>query len=216
MAKNPFLIGTILAGIMTSNNLSELARTDNYTNSKNKERVIQERIIEEYFPIITDQSKMLAREELFKRDKIYRTIVNFYRGMDISDYITKEFVRALIRIESTDNPRAVSHCGARGLGQIMKSAWYEVEKEDYWKNSFIPEKNIKVTIKYLASLDKYCKEYHPNWNYLEDSKKRRLLAAAYNCGPYALNKRGWNINKMPDETKEYIPKLEKALREIGF
>jgi soluble lytic murein transglycosylase-like protein len=163
------------------------------------------------------KQQILAEEkELSKRDKIYRIIDSAYNKLEenIPEYLTKKFVRTLIRVESGDNPRARSGAYARGLGQLTKGAWYDVEKEDYFKNVFIPEKNIEVTIKCLVWTDNFCRQSHPEWDNLPDDKKLDLISACYNGGPYGLKELDWDINKMPDETKAYIPRIHQASKEF--
>ncbi|MCX6747118.1 MAG: lytic transglycosylase domain-containing protein [Candidatus Pacearchaeota archaeon] len=143
-------------------------------------------------------------------DKIYGFIYNVYKNQEIQipDYITKKFIRNVIRIESSDYSKAVGTEGERGYMQIMKSTWYEVEKQDFKKNAFIPEKNIGAGIKYMLLIDNYCRKNHPKWEELNDWEKLKIITASYNGGKAKLKKMNWDISKMKKRTRNYIIKLD--------
>lgn len=218
MIKKSILTGAVIAGLLTPPIIYESALRINSSKMSALEKILKE----------NKKIKILIEERrLLEKDKIYRIVDSSYKNLNdpeyipysyknpiIPGYISKKFVRTLIKVESKDNPKAVSRMGARGLGQLMKGAWYEVEREDYWKNVFIPEKNIDTTIKYLMWIDKTCKILHPNWNELTDEEKTNLIAAAYNGGIGRLQESNWDIHKMPDETRKYIPKLERVSKEF--
>ncbi len=70
-----------------------------------------------------------------------------------------QMVRAVMKTESSFNPKTVSHAGARGLMQVMPIVWKHVSQRyddvkqwDYSSNVFEPEKNIEVACAYLAWL----------------------------------------------------------------
>ncbi len=42
-------------------------------------------------------------------------------------------------------------------------------------------------------------------------EKRIIIAAAYNGGPSRLKYRGWDIQKMPPETRRYVEKLKNII-----
>lgn len=153
-------------------------------------------------------------EKDWEKDKIWQIISSYYSESEIPEYISKRFIRTLIRIESGDNPKAVSYCGARGLGQIMKDTWYTFEKENFEENAFIPEKNIEVMIKCLKSADNFYRQNHSDWEKISYSEKRDIIAAGYNMGPYGAKKVNWDISKMPKETQGYISAMNKVFREI--
>lgn len=100
-----------------------------------------------------------------------------------------DLVTAVIRAESSYNPRAVSGKGARGLMQLMPAAGEAMGVRDY----FSPEENIRAGVGILRKLlDKY------GWDY-----KKAL--AAYNAGENAVDENGG----MPpyDETRDYISRV---------
>ena len=147
------------------------------------------------------------------RDELYSLVDDVYRGFEeIPEYINREFIREAIRIESTDNAKAISKKGARGLMQITYGAWKEVEKElNYHQHVFDPQANIRVGLKYLLWINDYCESRHPKWNTLSNEEKRRKIMASYNGGPSRLSSRNWNINRMSGETREYVDKIERGM-----
>ena len=212
---NLLLTGMLIGEIWIGKEIIAPTKSINYFQPTNLNEIVKEVQFRDFKKELEEKQKILNEEQkLLKKDKIYIIIDSYYKKLDVPEYISKKFVRTLINVESKDNPEAVSEIGARGLGQLMKKAWYEVEKENYWKNSFIPEKNINVTIKYLAWIDKTCEILHPNWKNLSKKEKLNLISAAYNGGIGKLKEVGWNIDKMPRETREYIPKLEKIARKF--
>ena len=147
------------------------------------------------------------------KDPIYSLIDNAYGRFNPPSYITKEYIRALVYTESTDNPIAVSKKGARGLCQLTIEAWVDTgEREDtYLYKSFYPEKNIEVSIKYLLLIENYLSENVPNWDSISKKGKLKLISASYNGGFPRLKLNNWRIKKMPFETIEYVKKIEKNL-----
>jgi len=133
-----------------------------------------------------------------------------FKKIKVPDYINKKFLRTLIHFESSRNKCAISPKGARGLMQLIPDAWNEVDNSDFYKNSFNPEKNIEVGVKYLKWINDYCKTKYNNWDELTENSKRDYIAAAYNGGIGLLEKKEWDINKMPDETTSYIDSLNSS------
>lgn len=119
-------------------------------------------------------------------------------------------VEKIIKIESSGNPKAKSHKGARGLMQIMPKTWDEVvrnmgENWDYDRYVENPEINKKVGSYYINTMiPKYLKSYR-----LPDTIETRL--AAYNAGIktvrnlYMKYSDNWK-DHLPLETKNYIKK----------
>lgn len=99
-----------------------------------------------------------------------------------------EFITSVIMHESGFNPRAVSHCGAVGLGQLMPQT-----AKDLGVNPWNLVENIEGTAKYLAQLSK---QFNGN---------KKLILAAYNAGPGAVIK----YKGIPaySETQRYVPSV---------
>jgi soluble lytic murein transglycosylase-like protein len=97
-------------------------------------------------------------------------------------------VRALIRVESGDQPTARSNKGAMGLMQLMPSTarLYKV------RNPYDPKANIAAGVKHLKSL-------------LDRFRDVDLALAAYNAGEGAVKK----FNGIPPyrETRDYVSRI---------
>jgi len=106
-------------------------------------------------------------------------------------------VRAVIYVESGEDPRAVSPKGAQGLMQLMPGTAEELGVG----NAFRPRENIQGGVGYLASLLQ------------QFDGKLELALAAYNAGPGAVQKYGG----IPPyaETKAYVRKVMEIYRRQG-
>lgn len=135
------------------------------------------------------------------------------RGLPYADLINKagktygvspELIAAIIKAESSFDPRALSKAGAYGIMQVMPDTWRFVNHQaricsgrhdgecgsDCFYN---PELNIAIGTCYLSDLTKR----YPN--------HAELAVAAYNAGPGAVDKYG----RIPPyaETKEYVGRV---------
>ena len=104
--------------------------------------------------------------------------------------LSPDLVRAVIRVESGWNPRAVSARGALGLMQLMPSTAVEYGVSD----PFDPEQNVRAGVAYLRKLiDRF-------------DGKTELALAAYNAGPGAVEKYGRTIPPYK-ETQSYVRRI---------
>ena len=103
--------------------------------------------------------------------------------------VEPNLVKAVVKVESSNNPNAVSKAGGIGLGQLTMST-----AKAMGVNPYNPEDNIKGTVKYLDYLNK---------KFNGDTKK---VLASYNAGPNAVQKH----NGIPPykETQNYIKRVE--------
>lgn len=120
-------------------------------------------------------------------EKIQAVISKYAEKYQISEAL----VKALIRVESGFNPRAVSPKGAKGLMQLMP-----VHTVSKGADPFDAESNVNIGMGYLSRLlDKY--------------GDLRLALAAYNAGEKAVDKYGG----IPPykETQRYVAKIMELL-----
>lgn len=114
---------------------------------------------------------------------------NIIRKISKKSGLRPELIKAVIRVESGFNPRAVSPKGASGLMQLMpvQTKRYKIQ------NPFDPKENIKAGSLYLGRL---LERYNGNLN---------LSLAAYNAGPSAVDQyRGIPPYR---ETRQYVQKV---------
>ncbi len=117
-------------------------------------------------------------------DAIIRSAANRYG-------VQEGLIKAVIKMESDFNPKAVSHAGARGLMQLMPSTAAGLGVRD----AFDPEQNIMAGTRFLRDmLDKYRGDL--------DS-----ALAAYNWGPGNVDRSRGAF--LPRETREYLVKVKR-------
>ncbi|TMM55641.1 lytic transglycosylase domain-containing protein [Sulfitobacter sabulilitoris] len=112
----------------------------------------------------------------------------------IGTEVSPALVLAVISVESSGNPAAVSGAGARGLMQLMPdtAARFGV------KDSMVAPDNIAGGVKYL------------HWLMQEFDRDPILVLAGYNAGEGSLRKHGG----VPPfaETRDYVPKVLAAFQ----
>lgn len=103
--------------------------------------------------------------------------------------VSADLLKALIKVESDFNPRAVSRAGALGLMQIMPENLSSLQIRD----PFDPRENIMGGTRYLTQMLR------------RFSGKLPLALAAYNAGPSIVER----YNRIPPirETEEYVKKV---------
>ena len=112
----------------------------------------------------------------------------------IDSQIDPLLVRAVIKVESNFNPKAVSRKGARGLMQIMPDTARELRLDD----PFSPKQNIAAGTKYLKQQ-------------LDSFGDIKLGLAAYNAGPGRVTPQGM-IAYIP-ETQAYVARVMEYYRQ---
>lgn len=109
--------------------------------------------------------------------------------------IPTNLLASLIATESSFNPRAVSPCGAQGLGQLMPDTARDLGVND----PFDPEQNIAGTAKHLGWLSSYwAKQPQRRWE---------LVLASYLAGVGAVGQRLQSGRDLSEEQASYARKI---------
>lgn len=153
------------------------------------ERGIQYEISKYGRPTAVASCTGLTPQALEKRASTYAPLISRHAA---EHGVPAKLVRAVIRVESCFDQRAVSRVGARGLMQLMPGTASDLGVKD----SFNPDQNIGGGVRYLSMM-------------LQRFKQNRQLAlAAYNAGPEAVAK----YKGIPPytETRNYVKKVLEA------
>ncbi len=114
-------------------------------------------------------------------------------------------VESIIQIESGGNARMVGHHGERGLMQIKAGTWRDMTARLFgsplpFDQAFDPAMNRRVGTAYLSFLQERMLPRQADWK----TDERSLLLAAYNAGPGRLNRSGFDLGRMPRQTRDYV------------
>lgn len=137
-------------------------------------------------PTATHSCQGLTPASLQDREKQYEQLI---AGHAKRYGVEPALVKAVMRVESCFDPKAVSRVGARGLMQLMPATATQLGVGD----SFNPDQNIRGGVQYLdMMLDRF-------------NQNRDLALAAYNAGPEAVQKH----QGVPPytETKDYVRRV---------
>ena len=134
----------------------------------------------------------LTPTSLDARASTYRPLILKYAAVH---NVQPGLVRAVMRVESCFDRRAVSRSGARGLMQLMPETAAQLGVHD----SFDPEQNIEGGVHYLSMM---LERFHQDVN---------LALAAYNAGPEAVT----NHHGIPPyaETQSYVKRVVAGIRQ---
>lgn len=112
--------------------------------------------------------------------------------------LPETWIRAVMRVESAFQPRAVSHAGAMGLMQVMPQTYAELRgRYGLGADPFHPRDNILAGAAYLREM--------------YDRFGARGFLAAYNAGPARYQQHLVDGRPLPLETRAYVAKLTPAV-----
>jgi soluble lytic murein transglycosylase len=142
-------------------------------------------------PVSKGQDRLYIMEQPKKIKKIYssRKYDKYISAASRKYGVSFQLLKAMIKVESDFNPRAVSRAGAKGLMQIMPLNFNSLKITD----PFNPKENIYGGTQYLRKL----LEHYDG--------KLTLALAAYNAGPTTVD-RYETIPPFP-ETQQYVKKV---------
>lgn len=114
--------------------------------------------------------------------------------------IPVKWIRAVMRIESRGNARAVSPAGAMGLMQIMPTTWADLSaRYGLGTDPFDPRANIHAGAAYLRLMwDRY--------------GNLAAMLAAYNAGPGRADAYTAGRRPLPSVTVAYVDRVTRRLR----
>ena len=133
------------------------------------------------------KKRVLYKVNVGRFDDIFHRAAEHYR-------LPFAFLKAVAKVESNFNPKAVSHAEAKGLMQLIDSTAAAMSVED----PFDPEQNIFGGARYLRLL---ANQFDGNM---------ALVAAAYNSGPARVKRLG-RIPKIR-ETQRYVRRVLQMYR----
>ncbi len=114
--------------------------------------------------------------------------------------IPERWIRAVLRVESAGDVRAISSAGAMGLMQVMPDTWAELRvRHRLGRNPYDPHDNILAGTAYLREM----------WDRYGDVA---AMLAAYNAGPARYDEHRANGRPLPAETRAYVASLAPVLR----
>jgi soluble lytic murein transglycosylase-like protein len=123
-----------------------------------------------------------------------KELLNLIEDIAEKEGVSPNLIKAIVKVESNFNPKALSPKGAYGLMQLMPNTaeLLNVDREN-------PEENLLGGIQYLKTLAMKYKDLDK-------------VLAAYNAGPGNVDK----YNGLPPftETKNYIKKIKKILNQL--
>lgn len=112
--------------------------------------------------------------------------------------LPESWIRAVMRVESAFQPRAVSDAGAMGLMQVMPQTYAELRgRYGLGADPFHPRDNILAGAAYLREM--------------YDRFGARGFLAAYNAGPARYQQHLIDGRPLPLETRAYVAKLTPAV-----
>ena len=112
--------------------------------------------------------------------------------------IPEHWIRAVLRVESAGDVRAISSAGAMGLMQVMPDTWAGLRRRHgLGRDPYDPRDNILAGTAYLREM----------WNRYGNVA---AMLAAYNAGPGRYDEHLATGRTLPAETRAYVATLAPA------
>lgn len=179
-----------------NNNVQPVALPNSSTTVQPFQEVLQSTAKSQFGDLLTPQSSMSVQAQISAQPQLRDyaqpskpQLLSMISQIAKKHGVDDKLVKAVIQQESGFNPKAVSHCGAKGLMQLMPSTAKTLGVEDPYN----PVQNVEGGVKHLKwLLSKY------NGNVI-------LALAAYNAGSGAVDK----YDGVPPyaETQNYVKKI---------
>jgi soluble lytic murein transglycosylase-like protein len=161
--------------------------TQNNTATLHKGSAFGKRDLQSMERQLTDLMRAKAPSKVSNRQYDSREFDPMIQEASSRYKVPEKLIRAVIKAESSFNPRATSHAGAMGLMQLMPGTARDLGVQD----AYNPKENIMGGTRYLRELlDRY------NGNI-------PMAVAAYNWGMGNLERGG----PLPAETRNYVQQV---------
>jgi hypothetical protein len=145
------------------------------------------------YPLPGKQNTFEWQDDVGRLRRVHRVDIDSYDRLivEAAAYysLPAALVKAVVAVESSFEPAAVSHAGAQGLMQLIPSTARAMHVQD----SFDPRDNIYGGTRYLRVLAN------------EFTGDVRLTLAAYNAGPERVRRVG-DVPNIP-ETRRYVRRV---------
>jgi soluble lytic murein transglycosylase-like protein len=148
-----------------------------------------------------ETAKKMGQLAAARTPEFFRTDTSAYDALILAKArehnVDFALIKAIVHVESSFNPYAISRSGARGLMQLMP----ETAKRHGIHDVYDPAQNIEAGIRHLKFLS------------VMFNKQNHLILAAYNAGENAVLRHGG----IPPytETQLYVRKVLQMKREYG-
>ena len=119
-------------------------------------------------------------------------------------YPNRALLDALSFVESSNNPRAVSPAGARGLYQFMPDTWGDMMDEPFTQ-AFEPVSSEIAAIRYLE----WIRATLVKWKGSADVED---VLACWHGGIGRYRRLGYDLARMPERTQEFVARVVAQMR----
>lgn len=119
-------------------------------------------------------------------------------------YPSRQLLDALAFVESSNNPRAVSPAGARGLYQFMPDTWGDVMTGPFTQ-AFDPVSSEIAAVRYLEWIRSTLTKWKGSADVID-------VLACWHGGIGRYKRLGYRLDKMPERTKQFVVRVTTQMR----